>query len=266
MNRYFIFLFLLLTTLSANTPYKHPAFILAAGNLKFVFPQMIKKFYKKYPDASVHIQYGASGHLSDSILEGKKYDIFFSANISYAQKVYSAKKSATKPKNYAQGLLILFVPAHLSLSQRGLNILNSQQIKHITVANSVNSPYGVASIEVLKNLKDHKKILEKVRYSSDVATAIDNVIWQGDAGFLSKSALYMIPKERKKESVDWIEIDTKLYSPIIQAYVISKQGLKNSNAQKFIQFIESKDGQKIFKDNGYKLSNRTFIFDKRLKN
>jgi len=266
MNRYFIFLFLLLTTLSANTPYKHPAFILAAGNLKFVFPQMIKKFYKKYPDASVHIQYGASGHLSDSILEGKKYDVFFSANISYAQKVYSAKKSATKPKNYAQGLLILFVPAHLSLSKGGLKILNSQD-EYVNRGYVLFDQvlYYLALNGYYKITKD-KKILEKVRYSSDVATAIDNVIWQGDAGFLSKSALYMIPKERKKESVDWIETDTKLYSPIIQAYVISKQGLKNSNAQKFIQFIESKDGQKIFKDNGYKLSNRTFIFDKRLKN
>jgi len=252
MYRYFISFFLLLTTISASTPYRYPAFILAAGNLKFVFPQMIEKFYKKFPDASVHIQYGASGYLMDSILKGKEYDIFFSANINYAQKVYNAKNSATKPKNYAQGLLILFVPSHLSLSKRGLSILNTQKVKYITVANKINAPYGVAAIEVIKNLKNHNKTLEKVRYSSDVATAIDNVIWQGDAGFLSKSALYMIPQERKKEGVDWMEIDTKLYSPIIQSYVISKKGLQNQNAKQFIQFIESKDGQKIFKDNGYK--------------
>ena len=62
----------------------------------------------------------------------------------------------------------------------------------------------------------------------------------------------MIPKDRKKEGTDWIEIDQKLYTPIRQAYVISKDGLKNNNATKFLNFIKSKTGQKIFKENGYK--------------
>jgi molybdate transport system substrate-binding protein len=251
MYKYFIFLVLLFTTLSAEH-YNKPAFILAAGNLKFVFPQMIKVFYKKYPNASVHIQYAASGTLANSILQGKEYDIFFSANITYAKKVYAAKKSVTSPKNYAQGLLILFVPSHVSLSKEGINILNDKNIKYITLANKLSAPYGKAAMEAMTNSKCSKKTLEKIHYSSDVATAIDNVIWYKDAGFLSKSALCMIPNDRKVEGVNWIEVDTKLYSPIIQAYVISKDGQKNDNAQKFLHFIESKDGQKIFYMNGYK--------------
>ena len=62
----------------------------------------------------------------------------------------------------------------------------------------------------------------------------------------------MIPDNRKKEGVDWVEIDSKLYPPIIQSYVVSKKGLKNDNAQKFLSFIESEEGQKIFRVNGYK--------------
>jgi len=248
-----IFLLLLqFTTLNADKVYNRPASILAAGNLKFVFPQMIKEFYKKYPNASVHIQYNASGILADSILKGKGYDIFFSANVTYPKKVYAAKKSITAPKNYAQGLLILFVPSNLSLSKKRLSILADKNIKNITVANKASAPYGVAAIEVLKNSKGYENILKKIRYSSDVATAIDNVIWHSDAGFLSKSALYMIPDNRKTKGVDWINIDTELYTPIIQAYVVSKDGLTNDNAKKFLTFIESEAGQKIFKTNGYK--------------
>ncbi len=241
-----------LTTLSADNRYKRPASILAAGNLKFVFPQIIQKFYEKYPNASVHIQYGASGTLAEAILAGKEYDIFFSANVAYTQKIYEANKSATQPKKYAQGLLILFVPSNPSLAHKGLKLLADTKITAITVANSAAAPYGVAAMEAIKNSKCCQNILDKIRYSSDVATAIDNVIWQGDAGFLSKSALYMIPDNRKKEGIDWIDIDTKLYSPIIQSYVVSKEGLKNENAQKFLHFIESDEGQKIFRDNGYK--------------
>ena len=256
MRTLFIILLTLLmmesVALSANKTYVRPAFILASGNLKFVFPQMLQKFYAKYPDASVHISYRSSGDLMKEILAGEKYDIFFSANKNYAQKVYLENKSATKPKVYAQGILILFVPPNLPLKKEGLNVLSSDKIKNITVANKATAPYGVAAIEALTNSKCCTHTLQKIRYSSDVATAIDNVIWEGDAGFLSKSALYMLPDNRKKEGVDWIEVDPKLYTPIIQAYVVSQNGLKNPNARKFLNFIHSDEGQKIFRDNGYK--------------
>jgi len=251
----FFFLLLQISTLSADKnvskAYVRPAFILASSNLKFVFPQMIQAFYKKHPNASVHVQYNSSGYSADAILHGKEYDIYFSANKRYPAQIYKAKKSATKPKDYAQGLLILFVPKHLPIQKEGIKVLTLKKIKNITIANKQTAPYGVAAMQVLKNSKYYKQTLEKVRYSSDVATAIDNVIWRGDAGFLSKSALSMLPKKRKKEGRDWIQINTKLYSPIIQAYVVSKEGLKNPNAQKFLRFIHSNAGKKIFQDNGY---------------
>ena len=38
----------------------------------------------------------------------------------------------------------------------------------------------------------------------------------------------------------------------MQVYVVSEQGLKNDNTVKFLNFVKSKTGQKIFKENGYK--------------
>ena len=251
----FSFLLLQITTLLADTNaskiYVRPAFILASGNLKFVFPQMLQAFYKKYPNASVHIQYDSSGYLADSILHGKKYDIYFSANRDYAEQIFKAKKSATKPEDYVQGLLILLVPKSLPLQKEEIRVLTSKKIKNITIANKQSAPYGVAAMQVLKSSKYHTELLKKVRYSSDVATAINNILWRGDAGFLSKSVISILPKDKRKEGRDWIQIDTKLYSPIIQDYVVSKEGLKNPNAQKFLLFIHSKEGKKIFQDNGY---------------
>lgn len=249
---FLLFVFLLSTSLYANQPYKKPAIVFAASNLKFVFPQMIKSFYEKYPETRVYIRYDTSGNLANSIMDGSNYDIYFCANLSYAKKVYQAKKSITKPKKYIQGLLILFTPPNSSLYEKKTEILDSKNIANITIANKKSSPHGMASIEVLNNVNCFEKIKYKIRYSVDVATAIDNVIWSGDAGFLPKSALYMIPDNRKKEGRDWIEIDQKLYTPILQTYVISKDGLENDNATKFLNFLKSKIGQKIFKENGYK--------------
>ena len=250
--KFILLLLLSVSSLYAQKPYVRSGLILASGNLKFVFPQMIQAFYEKYPNASVHIEYEASGNLANAILTGKEYDIYFSANRSYPKKIYEHHKSATKPRNYAQGILILFVPKNLPLKREGLRILSNKKIRHIVIANKTTAPYGAAAMQTLKNSKCCETILHKVHYSSDVATAIDDVIWKGDAGFLSKSALYILPSDRKTKGVDWIEIDQRLYSPIIQAYVISQEGLQNPNAQKFIHFINSTDGQKIFRDNGYK--------------
>ena len=254
MRTLFLLFFILLQTsyLCATTKYVPPATILAASNLQFVFPKILQKFYAKYPDASVHIEYESSGMLMKQIMAGKAYDIFFSANKNYAKQLYLKDRCVTKPKEYAQGLLILFVPPHLPLKKEGIRVLLNKKIKHITIANKVTAPYGTATMEVLVNSKCCEKTLQKVRYSSDVATVIDNVIWQGDAGFLSKSALDILPKNRKKEGVDWIMINPKLYSPIIQMYVISEEGLENPNAQKFLNFVNSSIGKKIFRENGYK--------------
>ncbi|MEA1956608.1 MAG: molybdate ABC transporter substrate-binding protein [Campylobacterota bacterium] len=246
-----IFLLLQITTLSANKKYNEPAFILGAGNLKFVFPEILKSFYHKYPDAKVYIEYSSSGYHTKNIFEGKEYDIFFSADIKYPLKVYEAKKSATKPKKYAQGILILFIPSNPLLAKEKIELLKTKDIKAITIPNKEKAPYGKAAIQTLNNTKCYDYIKDKIVYSRDVATAINNVIWNKHAGFLSKSALNMVPNNLRREGIDWIEVDEKYYKPILQAYTISKDGLKNDNAMKFLNFIESKKGQKIFTENGY---------------
>jgi molybdate transport system substrate-binding protein len=247
-------LFLFLNHIAVANDYKERSgVIFAAGNLKFVFPQLIKSFYKNYPLATVHIQYGSSGNLASYILnDNRDYDIFFSANTAYPSKVYKAKKSVTKPKIYAQGSLILVTPFNPNLQNNKIAIVKNNIIKNITIANSSSAPYGLAAVEVLKSLHYYEQVKNKIRYSSDVATAIDNVIWRGDVGFLSRSALNMLPNYQNKDKYSWIEIDQKLYHPIIQAYVISKNGLKNKNAMLFLAFLESKMGRTIFTHFGYK--------------
>ena len=224
----FIRFFLIFTLFIFNTfasGLNAPANILAAGNNKFVLPVLIQSFYRKYPNSRVVVQYGATGDLTNSILNGVNYDILLGGNMEYPQKIYDAKKAIFPPKEYARGSLILFVPADNALSQKKLKVLKNKKIKHITIANRQTAPYGKASFEVLE---------------------------KSDAGFLSKSAIQSLPIGYRQEGVNWIEVDETLYKPIIQGYVISKNGSKNINALRFIEFLFSKDGRAIYKEYGYK--------------
>jgi len=249
--RFFLIFTLAILNVSALEQ-RAPANILAAGNNKFVLPALIQSFYKKYPDSRVVVQYGATGDLTNSVLNGVNYDILLAANMEYPQKLYDAKKALFPPKEYARGSLILFVPADNALAQKKLKVLKNKKIRHLTIANKKTAPYGKASIEVLKNSGLLNSLSEKIRYSTDISTAITNVIWYDDAGFLSKSAIESLPIGYKKEGVNWIEVDESLYKPIIQGYVISKNGSQNVNAIRFIEFLFSEDGRAIYNAYGYK--------------
>lgn len=229
-----------------------PANIFASGNNKFVLPSLIQSFYKKYPDSRVVVQYGATGDLGNSILEGVNYDLFLAADMKCPQKVYDANKAVSAPKEYARGSLILFVPADKTLNQRKLKLLKDTKITHVTIANKKTAPYGMAAIETLKNANLFNKLNSKIRYSTDISTAITNVVWYDDAGFLSKSALSSLPVGYREEGLNWIEIDEKLYSPIVQGYVVSHSGAKNINVTRFIEFMFSEDGRAIYRSYGYK--------------
>lgn len=240
----------LFSSLSAEekTP---PATIFASGNNKFVLPVFVENFYRSYPDARVVIEYGASGDLANSILNGVRYDIFLSADMKYPQEIFAKKMAAEPPKEYARGSLILFIPSDSTFHQKKLEVLKSKKIKHITIANKKTAPYGKAAIEVLQKSGLFSGIKSKVRFSTDISTVITNVIWYDDAGFLSKSAIQSLPIAYRKEGVNWIDVDPLLYKPIIQGYVVSSDGKKNLNARRFLEYMNSDEGRTIYKEYGY---------------
>lgn len=252
MFRYFIFSIFIVLSLYAKELPKSSVLILASGNNKFILPKIIESFNHLHPEAEVLVEYGATGDLANAIPEGVNYDIFLAADMESAQKVYLAKKSALPAQQYAQGLLVLFVPADKTLGQKKLNILKDKKIKHITIANAKTAPYGKAAIEVLQNTKLFDDISTKIRYSTDISTAITNVVWYDDAAFLSKSGIRSLPSGYMSEGVNWIEIDQSLYTPIKQGFTLSKCGSENMYVKKFVDFILSKEGQDIYKTYGYK--------------
>lgn len=252
MIRYAALLLFTLLQLNAQELSSPPAVVFASGNNKFVLPTIVKSFYKKYPDSKLVIQYGATGDLTKSILDGVSYDVFLAADMQRPRQIYLAKKAINPPEVYAQGSLILFIPSDKTLKQKSVTILKDEKIKIISIANRKSAPYGKAALEALihSGLYDH--VSHKIQYATDVSTAITNVIWYDNAGFLSKSAVNTLPVGYNKEGLNWIEVDQSLYGPILQGYVVSEIGSKNENCKKFIEFISSKEGQSIYKKYGYK--------------
>lgn len=252
MDKIFLKVFILVTIFSITLFAKDTIVIFAASHNKFVLPEVIERFIKKYPNTNFNIEYGASGKLADSILEGVEYDIFLSADMKRPKEIYLAKKSAIEAKVYARGALILLTPADKSLKNRGLEILKDSKIKNIIIANPKAAPFGRASVEVLKNIGMYEEIVSKIRYSSDISHVISNVAWYDEAGFIAKSAMYSLPMGYNKEGVNYIEIDSSLHSPLELGFVVSNDGIKREIVKKFADFLLSDEGFQIFREHGYK--------------
>ena len=244
---------LLLSFLFTNVFAAKYGTVFASSNLRFVFPQMIKAFYEEYPEASIHIQYEGSGVLAKEILDGIDYDLFLAANMKYPEIVYEHKKAIEAPKVYAQGKVVLYLPKELKKKYKGkkLNeILKQDDIRKIIIANKETAPYGRASLEILKSYKIYAQVKHKIQYTQDIATAVYELLWNDEVGFIPKSALYFFSENKNIEG-DWIDINQNKYQDIFQGYVLSKNGKNNENIVKFLAFLYSKKGQEIFNKYGY---------------
>ena len=99
---------------------------------------------KSKPATAVELTYGSSGNFFAQIQNGAPFDLFFSADVGYPQKLEAAGLAEPGTMyEYASGKLVMWVPnaSKLDLS-RGLAALLDPGIRKIAIANPQHAPYG----------------------------------------------------------------------------------------------------------------------------
>src|SRR5215472_15703758 len=98
--------------------------VAAASDLTFVFKDVVAGFEKQTGNG-VKVTFGSSGNFFSQIRNGAPFDLFFSADVSFPQKLQAA--DLTEPGTiyeYARGEIVVWVPnaSRLDLN-KGLNVL-----------------------------------------------------------------------------------------------------------------------------------------------
>ncbi len=224
--------------------------IAVAANVSYAIDELKKEFNKLYPNTKVLVTLGSSGKLTAQIKNGAPYMLFMSANMNYPKALCQDNIAVTKPFIYAQGGL-----AYLSIKEqdfsKGIKLIESMHIKKIAVANPKTAPYGIATLEAMKNGGVYKNVVKKFVYGESISQTVSYAVIAADIGFIAKSSLYSPKMARFKKGINWAEVNPKLYTPINQGIVILKEGEKNSEVLAFYNFILSKKAKKIFTDFGY---------------
>jgi molybdate transport system substrate-binding protein len=211
--------------------------IAAASDLTFAFKDVVARFETQTGD-SVQLTYGSSGNFFAQIQNGAPFDMFFSADVGYPQKLEAA--GLTVPGTiyeYASGKLVMWVPNKSKLDlNRGLAVSLDPEINKIAIANPQHAPYGAAAVAAMRHEGIYDKVKGKLVLGENISQTAQFVqSGNADVGLL---ALSLAVAPAMKEKGRYVEIPAGDYPSIIQAGVIIRSSRNKDVANQFLKFLK----------------------------
>lgn len=228
--------------------------ITAASDLQYAMKDIISAYVRKNPDDRVSAVYGSSGKAFSQIENGAPFDMFFSADISYPEKLKASGSAISNPKPYAIGRMTVWVTKSGRLNAgKGIRLLTDPKVKKIAMANPEHAPYGRIAKEVMEHYKVYNKVKHKLVLGENIQQTAQFVkTGAADVGMIAYS-LALAPVIAQEGNYALVPAGT--HKPIVQGYVLLKPASGNQTAGKFERFMGSREARTIFKRYGFTLPN-----------
>jgi molybdate transport system substrate-binding protein len=224
--------------------------VAVAANMQYTMQELIAEF-NKTDKTTISVVLGASGNLTQQILNSAPFDIFISADKEFPQKLADKHFTLEPSKVYAQGVLVLWTVKPDLQPARDLKLLTGANIKSIAIANPKTAPYGHAAESILKKYGLYDKVSSKLVTGESITQTSQFIATQNaDIGFTAKSIV--ISNEMKGKG-KWVELNTSDYPAIEQSAALltyAKQNIE-AEAKKFYDFLYSAKAKAIYKKFGY---------------
>lgn len=233
--------------LSCQSKHSNKLTIATAANVQFAMEELTNAFSQETGIES-EIILGSSGKLLAQIKEGAPYDVFVSANMKYPNELYASGFTEQKPQIYAYGKLVLWSMA--DNIDPSLDLLLSEKVNHVAMANPKTAPYGVAAEQLLTSINLYDQVKDKLVFGESISQTNQFIIsGAAEIGFTAMSVVKSPEMEGKGK---WIELDNTTYTPIAQGAVTIKKKHNNSDtANQFYAFLFSSRAKEILNKYGY---------------
>lgn len=223
--------------------------VFVASSASKAMGEVREAFLKTHPKDEIELVFGASGKHYQLLKEGREFDMFFSADSKWAGQIAQDGNAASQPAVYALGVVALY-SLDDKLLKGGEKALKdrAKAIKHISIANPKVAPYGVAAEEVMKNLGIYELFKDKIVLGDNISQPVNHIdTGAAELAFVAYSLVSPINKPKGKVLV----VDSALFSPLEQSFVITRYGKGKKLAQEFSDFVLSKDGKAIIEKYGF---------------
>ncbi len=223
--------------------------VAAAADLNAPLTEIANNFQKQTGNA-VHLSFGASGNLTTQIENGAPYDVFFSADVGYPERLVKENLAESQSlTRYAVGALVLWVPEDsvLDVERAGMQVLLNPAVKRIAIANPEHAPYGRAAVAALKHfglydrVAKHLALGESASQAAQFAqsgNALVGIIALAEAMALGHNGRY------------WI-VPQDAYPALEQAAVITARSRNKELAGKFLEFVREPESAATLRRYGF---------------
>ncbi len=241
----------LASALAGAEPPQRALAVAAAANLKLAMDELKRAFEARRPGIEVTVATGASGAFVAQIRNGAPFDLFFSADREYPQKLVEEGLGGPEVV-YAVGKLVVWTPkgSPIDVGRVGLRALADPAVKKIAIANPAVAPYGRAALAaleaegILAAVKDRLVLGESVSQAAQFAQS-----GAADAA-LVPSSLTLSP-ELAGGNVH--PVPPRSYPPLEQSAVVLKGARDPALAKAFLDFVTGQAGRQILLRHGYGL-------------
>jgi molybdate transport system substrate-binding protein len=226
--------------------------VAAAADLNFAFKDLAAE-YEKTTGQRVKLSLGSSGNFYSQIQNGAPFDLYFSADVRYPQKL--AESGHAIPGTlymYAVGRIVLWASKGSAVDvQKGLTALLDPTAKKIAIANPRHAPYGRAAVAAMEHFNVYDRVKEKLVLGENVSQAAQFA--QSGAADLGIVALSLALTPAMKDAGKYWEIPAEAHPPLKQTAVILKASRNQEAARAFLEFIRAPQGQEIMRRYGFTL-------------
>ncbi len=221
-----------------------------SANASYAVEAVVMEFKKQYRDVKVKVTHASNKELRSSVNGGVDYELLLSDDTNFLESLYKNEKSTTEPLVYAVDELVLFSAKEPDYN-KGLKLLKDKDITKILVLDLNTTFYGNSAIEAMQKEKVYEQAKQKISFVDSFSDALLSDLGENEIAIVQKSLLHTTGMKKFKKDKNWIEICSKLYTPINQNILMLKSGEGNRDAKLFYDYILSEDAKQIFKEHGY---------------
>lgn len=243
---------LLVCALSRDALGKSAVSVAAAANLVYALESLNTEFKRLHPDVTLTTATGASGSLFAQIKNGAPFDVFLSADTDYPRELIQQNLGdPASLRIFATGRLVLWTTREsLDIADPGA-VARNASVKKLALAQPRTAPYGRAAQAALEKLGAWTAIQPRLVVGENITQTAQFVeTGNADAGFVAMS-IVLSPRLAGKGR--WSEVSPELYAsvPLDHVAVLTLRGAKNSDAQRYLDFLGSEPARKILREFGY---------------
>ncbi len=230
--------------------------VAAASDLNYALKDLAGRFEKKTGD-KVTLSFGSSGNLYSQIQGGAPYDLFFSADIAYPQKLAGAGLvESSSLRTYAIGHLVLWVLNGSSVDPQKLkmDLLLQPSVQRVAIANPAYAPYGRAAMAALEHFGLKDKVAGKLVFGENISQAAQFVqSGNAQAGLI---ALSLAVSPAMKDSGRYWELPPDSYPELQQGVALLAASRHKPAAKAFLEYVFSAEGAAVLEQYGFRLPNK----------